>query len=287
MIPLLSSALALAAVQPVLPLEPRGKRPFAGLGLCSATQDRETVRSWWSRWPLANIGLRCDGLTVFDVDGEAGEDSLRGLERRFGRLPATRSVQTGKGRHLFFVSTSRSAIRQRRSATRRGSTSVAGLAATSSPRRACHASGRRYSWLDERQPAPLPASWRERLTAIVVTTGRPSFVHTLERFERETAYGRAALDSELERLLRVREGKRNERLHLAVFRLAQLVAGGQLPRDRVERDCLEVALLLGLGVDESRLTIRSGDVGRAQIFRAPLARARVRARFQWFLRIET
>ncbi len=76
------SALALAAEQPVLPLEPCGKRPLAGLGLRSATQDRETVASWWERWPDANIGLRCDGLLVFDVDGEAGERSLARLEER-------------------------------------------------------------------------------------------------------------------------------------------------------------------------------------------------------------
>jgi hypothetical protein len=71
-----ASAISLAAEQPVLPLEPCGKRPLAGLGLRSATQDRETVASWWQHWPDANIGLRCDGLLVFDVDGESGEQSL-------------------------------------------------------------------------------------------------------------------------------------------------------------------------------------------------------------------
>ena len=96
------SALALAAEQPVLPLEPCGKRPLAGLGLRSATQDRETVASWWLRWPDANIGLRCDGLLVFDVDGKAGERSLARLEERYGPLPASRAVVTGKGEHRYF-----------------------------------------------------------------------------------------------------------------------------------------------------------------------------------------
>ena len=258
-------------MQPVLPLEPRGKRPLAGLGLRSATRDSETVRSWWSRWPEANIGLRCDGLTVFDVDGEAGKESLAQLEERYGALPDTRTALTGKGEHHWYrcrlpVGNSTQGLGHPAGLDIRGGARGYVCAPPS-----VHASGRRYEWANEGPIAELPASWLERLTATPYLPRAASCEGTTE-----TAYGRAALDSELERLLRVRPGKRNEKLHLAVFRLAQLVAGGQLPRDRVERDCLEVALLLGLGAHESRLTIRSGMSAGLNFPRSPRACARAR-----------
>ena len=51
----------------------------------------------------ANIGLRCDGLCVVDVDGDPGEQSLDQLERRLGPLPLTRAQATGKGRHMLYA----------------------------------------------------------------------------------------------------------------------------------------------------------------------------------------
>jgi Bifunctional DNA primase/polymerase, N-terminal len=264
-------ALALAAEQPVLPLEPAGKRPLGGLGLRSATQDRETVASWWSSWPEANVGLRCDGLVVVDVDGETGKESLQRLERRYGLLPATRAAQTGKGRHLFFsspvlIGNSTAPLGRPPGIDLRGGARGYVVAPPS-----CHASGRRYCWLDERPPEPLPAGWRVALTVTVHVAPAAAIGE-----EAETAYGRAALDFELERLLRARPGERNEKLNASVFRLAQLVAGGQLPRARVVDDCLEAAALLGLGARESRLTVRSALTAGLNFPRFPRACARTR-----------
>src|SRR5437660_12610684 len=88
---LLDAALSLAARRPVLPLEPAGKVPLGGYGLQHATRDTDVVRGWWREWPQANVGVRCDGLAVVDVDGTTGERSLTELERRFGPLPPTRT----------------------------------------------------------------------------------------------------------------------------------------------------------------------------------------------------
>jgi Bifunctional DNA primase/polymerase, N-terminal len=82
------------------PLEPAGKRPLGGLGLRQATRDPERIGEWWGRWPDANVGLRCDGLCVLDVDRPAGERSLAELRFRLGELPETRSQRSGRGRHL-------------------------------------------------------------------------------------------------------------------------------------------------------------------------------------------
>jgi hypothetical protein len=265
------AALALAAEQPVLPLEPAGKRPLGGLGLTHATQDEATVREWWRRWPDANVATRCDGLLVLDVDGAPGEQSLRDLQRRCGPLPASRVAQTGKGRHLIYaaptlvIGNSTAGLGRPPGIDVRGGTRGYVVAPPS-----MHASGRRYRWLDERPPAPLPEGWREPLTTIV---GQQGAVVALDC---ETGYGRAALAGELERLLRAKPGVRNETLNAVVFRLAQLVAGGQLSLERVESDCLEAAQLLGLGAQESRLTVRSATRGGLRFPGFPRAGARVR-----------
>jgi Bifunctional DNA primase/polymerase, N-terminal len=251
------SALALAEQgQPVLPLN--GKAPHGGYGLRHASTDPGLIAAWWREWPAANIGMRCDGLAVLDVDGPAGEQSLRDLQRRFGALPPTRRQTTGKGRHLLY----RSATAVVGNSTRplgnppgldiRGGTRGYVVVAPS-----VHASGRRYAWTDpEQEIAALPASWLEPLTSIVsaqVMTPRSVGLGC----ERSSAYGHAALASELGRLLRAREGERNERLNESVFRLARLAAGGELALHELEQQALAIAGRLGLLEHEREKTLRT------------------------------
>jgi hypothetical protein len=83
-----------------------GKHPRTRSGLKEASRDLAVIRAWWKRWPDANIGVATgpeSGLLVLDVDGKAGEDSLIELERCNGALPATFSVKTGKGQHIYFA----------------------------------------------------------------------------------------------------------------------------------------------------------------------------------------
>jgi hypothetical protein len=110
-----AAALELAAAgHPVLPLHtptgcgcscgsPRcarpGKHPRGFYGLKSASSDLERVEAWWWAQPLANIGLRADGLVVFDCDGSGGRRSLERLEWELGELPESRSQQSGRGEH--------------------------------------------------------------------------------------------------------------------------------------------------------------------------------------------
>ncbi len=269
---LAGGALELACEQPVLPLEPAGKKPLGGLGLLSATKDRSVVAGWWERWPDANVGCRCDGLLVVDIDGEPGEESLTRLEHRFGQLPTTRGARTGKGRHLIFASptlvgNSTAALGRPPGVDLRGGTRGYVVAPPS-----LHASGRRYEWIDERPPVPLPATWREPLTAITYTSAGLATADA----KTETAYGSVALTSELERLLRAQPGQRNEMLNASVFRLAQLAAGGQLPQVRVEESARMAAQMLGLDAREARVTIRSALTAGLKSPRLPRARPRAR-----------
>jgi hypothetical protein len=54
---------------------PRSKFPnveTAPNGCVSASGDLETVRDWWTRFPLCNIGLHCDNVLVIDIDNKDG-----------------------------------------------------------------------------------------------------------------------------------------------------------------------------------------------------------------------
>jgi hypothetical protein len=273
---LISSAIALAAEQPVLPLEPAGKRPLGGLGLRQATRDAETVARWWATWPDANIGMRADSLLVVDVDGEAGEKSLLGLQHLYGQLPASRAQATGRGRHLFYATevelgNSTNPLGRPDGIDLRAGTRGYVVAAPS-----LHPSGRRYTWVDERPPAPLPPSWVERLLCKRAIAQEIQASHVLG-LDQETAYGVAALEGEMERLLRAREGEHNEVLNAIVFRLAQLVAGNQLPLARVEHEAFEAAFLLDLEPVETRQTIASAVRAGLRFPRFP-SRARARAK---------
>jgi hypothetical protein len=256
---MLAAALELARDgHPVLPLQ--GKAPRGGYGLSSATTDEGSattdegaIAGWWRRWPEANVGLRCDGLLVVDVDGPAGEQALGLLERMLEPLPPTRSQTTGKGRHLLYstpleLGNSTAALGRPTGVDLRSGRRGYIVAAPS-----VHPSGRRYRWLNLETPvAGLPAIW---LRALCRPRTRPAIAPRATG--RSSAYGRAAMQAELELLLRAREGERNETLNLAVYRLAQLAAGGELHQAELEAEATLVGALAGLPALEVRKTVRS------------------------------
>src|SRR2546421_10894428 len=85
-----------------------GKHPIGSLvprGVLDATGDPDVVNHWWDPMPDANIGVatgKNSDLVVLDVDGLIGEETLANIERKYGSLPPTWQVKTGKGRHLYF-----------------------------------------------------------------------------------------------------------------------------------------------------------------------------------------
>lgn len=84
-----------------------GKHPRVQHGLREGTTDPEQIRTWWSMWPGANIGIVTgaeSGLVVLDIDPRHnGDDSLSDLQDRYGPLPDTVEALTGSGgRHILF-----------------------------------------------------------------------------------------------------------------------------------------------------------------------------------------
>lgn len=77
-------------------------------GFRDATTNTARIRRWWRRWPTANVAIatgRVSRIFVLDVDAHrAGDDTLVTLERQFGALPPTVTVQTPQGgRHYYFT----------------------------------------------------------------------------------------------------------------------------------------------------------------------------------------
>lgn len=72
-----------------------------------ATTDRETVKAWWARWPLAMIGMptgKPSGVVVLDIDRKNGVDGLANL-RAVGidpySLSPVISITPSGGLHVF------------------------------------------------------------------------------------------------------------------------------------------------------------------------------------------
>ena len=84
-----------------------GKHPLTGHGFKEASRDEAQIQSWWSKWPLANIGIATgavSGFDVLDIDPRHGGDiSLEDLEAQHGKLPETaEQITGGGGRHILF-----------------------------------------------------------------------------------------------------------------------------------------------------------------------------------------
>lgn len=139
-----------------------GKHPNARLvrqGYKNASADEGTIRDWWRRQPLANVGIltgRATGLVVIDVDPRnGGDESLSGLE-----LPPTLEARTGGGgRHLYFAYPEGATIGCPTGVLPGIDVRADGGYIIAPPSR--HATGALYSWLDEVDPftaklAPLP-----------------------------------------------------------------------------------------------------------------------------------
>jgi ribosomal protein S24E len=83
------------------------KHPRTTNGLHDASRDEERIRSWWERWPNANVGVATgvtSGIFVVDLDGWASCMRLLKLEQTYTQLPETLRSATSrsKGFHLFF-----------------------------------------------------------------------------------------------------------------------------------------------------------------------------------------
>jgi hypothetical protein len=225
--------------------------------LKSATTDPKRVEWWWHGQPSANVGMRCDGLVVFDLDGPEGRRSLNKLESELGELPESRGQRSGRGEHRFYstpgidsIGNSTAPLGDPPGLDLRAGTRGYVVAAPS-----LHANRSRYAWIDPETPtAPLPRPWLQRL--LEPTASLPAMAgYPPVRVGSSTRYGLVALRAELKKIRSAREGSRNNTLNRSVFKLAQLAAGGELELEMIERTAVPAALAVGLEAHEVDLTI--------------------------------
>jgi hypothetical protein len=95
-----------------------GKHPMTEHGLNDATTDQKMIQAWFSKWPLANVGIATGakaGIVVLDIDPRhGGNESLKKLSQS-GNLPVyTPSVHTGGGgEHLIMAHPGKRAMKNR------------------------------------------------------------------------------------------------------------------------------------------------------------------------------
>jgi len=174
-----SSALVAHALAklgfPIFPCAVRAKTPLTSRGFKNASTDPEQLDAWFAKHPNANIAIATGAHVVIDVDGPLGEEALQ----RFGPLPVTVTVRTGKGRHLYFKAPSATEIRN--SARRLGEQlDTRGMGGYVIAPPSIHPDGRRYAWEPSLSPwevelAPLPEVLVLALTNHPVAPGPTSF----------------------------------------------------------------------------------------------------------------
>jgi hypothetical protein len=249
-----------------------------------ATTDPGRIRRAWTAAPF-NIGIACGParLVVVDLDtpkpGDTppqqwnlpgirdGADVLAVLCNRAGQpYPAdTWTVRTPSGGvHLYFAApVGGPDLRNTQGAagglgwlvdTRAGGGYVVGAGSV--------VDGRPYTVTCDTPPAPLPVWLAGRLRPAPLPPQRPVDVHLPSG--RTGGYLRAAIDSELARVLESPQHAHNTALYRAAVALGQLVAGGALDEQDVTAWLTAAAVQVGQRPAETARTIASGLKAGAQ-----------------------
>jgi Bifunctional DNA primase/polymerase, N-terminal len=239
-----------------------GKHPLGALvphGLKEATTNRARVLAWWTRHPLANIGLATGHrFDVLDVDGPQGAAAVRAMAAEHGLVSSGPLVRTGGGGWHYYLAP-----------TGLGNVHPAGLAhvdwrgrggyVVAPPSR--HHTGHVYEFVAGRDLdaplAPVPAVLRARLQHRQYDRQAAPVIPLPLADGAAHPYARVALAEELARVATAPRGERNRRLWEAGRNLYNLVAGGALQERQVHQGLLDAAERCGLLADEPRQTHRT------------------------------
>jgi Virulence-associated protein E/Bifunctional DNA primase/polymerase, N-terminal/Primase C terminal 2 (PriCT-2) len=147
------------------------KHPRTKDGFRSATDDPDTIRSWWRKFPDSNIGIATGGgLAVLDIDGAQGALEFKALVEAHGPLPDTLVARTGNGYHAFYaIQAGKGEIRS--TAVGKVHTRGEGGYVVGVPSR--HASGRTYEWVRKNPLAMLPDWVRQWTQGYKISASTP------------------------------------------------------------------------------------------------------------------
>jgi predicted P-loop ATPase len=243
----------------------RHKRPTVASWRDRATTPPppDTVRAEARAVAASGLGLACGGparLVVVDVDGDEGRASLAVLEADHGPLPPTLTQRTGRdggGEHRVFTVPEGMPLPRNSAGTLGRGLDVRAEGGYVVVAPSVHESGRRYEWIDTREPAPLPPWLHERMMGEARVEPDRAAPSAAPDRHRRAKWAAAKLAGCVDEVRGAPQGARNARLNAAAYTCGRL-APAWLEPDEVRAGLLEAALAAGLGVDEARATIESG-----------------------------
>ena len=227
----------------------RGKHP-CGRWSRDSTDSPETIRMALSRG-LRNVGIDCgkSGLLVVDEDRPGAFGSYAASAGH--EVPVTFTVTTGKGRHLYF--------RQPRGVPL--GNSIGALAGLGMDVRgnggfvvgpgSVHQTGVRYKPVDAAAPVVPAPGW---LVGALLTPPAAALGHPGPRLHGSPD---ARLRGLVATVLDARVGERNNLLHWASCRAAEMIAAGELDRGAAVDSLARAGEAVGLAPGEVQATIAS------------------------------
>ena len=227
----------------------RGKHP-CGRWSRDSTDNPEVIRAALSRG-LRNLGIDCgkSGLLVVDEDRPGAFDSYAASAGHV--VPVTFTVTTGKGRHVYFrqppgvpLGNGTGALAGRGMDVRGNGGFVVGPSSV-------HHSGVRYTPVDATAPVVAAPDWLAGalLTPPAAALGHPGLRPHGSPDARLRGLVATVLDGQV--------GERNNLLHWASCRAAEMIAAGQLDRDAAIDVLARAGEAVGLAPGEVQATIAS------------------------------
>jgi hypothetical protein len=153
----------------IFPVVHASKKPIITGWPDRASDDRKGVEFWSKLYPECNWGMVAGDVSndvVIDIDGPKGRSSVADLERKFGPLPRTLSVRTGRaegGQQLHFLNPKNREIHSSTKAIGNGVDVKAYRSLAIIPDSIHPTTGRRYEWENRFDRAELPEPWAELL----------------------------------------------------------------------------------------------------------------------------
>jgi len=150
----------------------KGKHPLHELapnGSKDATTNVLKITQWWTKHPLANVGIATGGgRMVVDVDAyKGGAVGLDELEAKWGKLPTSLRAASGSGngsQHIHLALPAGAEVRNSAGVKLGQGLDVRGIGGYVVAPPSLHVSGGTYSWLDEDETdLELAPDWLVRL----------------------------------------------------------------------------------------------------------------------------
>jgi putative DNA primase/helicase len=142
-----------------------GKHPRTKNGLHDASTDKAKIRQWWETWEDANIGVATgkeSGIFALDVDPRrGGAEALASLEAKHGKLPETRTADTGGGGGHYLFNYPDFPVKNSTGVLGPG-LDIKGESGSIVVAPSLHMSGNRYRWRNDAPVADAP-EWFLRL----------------------------------------------------------------------------------------------------------------------------